>query len=120
MTGWFKLHRSLSGKSYYSKDSEKVHLWIHLLMKACHTGREEMFGGKKMLMFPGQFTTGRRQLSIETGIEQAKVERILNFFEKSEHQIEQQKSNTNRLITIVNWKKYQINEQQNEQDLNNE
>lgn len=120
MKGWFSLHRSLANKSYYSKDSEKVHLWIHLLIKACHTGREEIFGGKKIILKPGQFTTGRRQLSIETGIEQAKIERVLNFFEKTEQQIEQQKSTSNRLITILNWRKYQNFEQQIEQGSNNE
>ena len=39
--------------------------------------------------------------------------------EKTEQQIEQQKTNKNRLITILRWKEYQGSEQQNEQQVNN-
>lgn len=120
MAGWIKLHRKLLMKAFYSKDSEKVHLWIHILFKANHYGNEEMLGGKPFKCLPGQFTTGRKQLSIETGISESKIERILDFFEKIEHQIEQQKTNTNRLISILNWGEYQQSEQQNEQRPNND
>ena len=34
MSGWIKLHRKFCEKAFYSKDSEKVHLWVHLLMSA--------------------------------------------------------------------------------------
>lgn len=120
MEGWIKLYRKLSEKGFYKKDSEKVHLWIHLLIKSTHFGKEEMLAGKKYYCNPGQFTTGRKQLSEETGISESKIERILTYFEKLEQQIEQQKTNTNRLITIINWKDYQPCEQQIEQQLNNE
>jgi len=112
MDGWIKLHRKISEKPYYAKDSEKVHLWLHLLLKANHKPKTEMLGGKPIICNPGQFTTGRKQLSNETGIDENKVERALNFFEKIEGQIEQRKTNTNRLISIVNWGLYQIDEQQ--------
>jgi len=39
---------------------------------------------------------------------------------ENEPQIEQQTSNTNRLITITNWNKYQIHAQQSEQRPSNE
>lgn len=117
--GYIRIYRSLSGKAYYKKDSEKVHLWLHLLIKATHTEREELFGGKPVICKPGQFTTGRKQLSEETGINESKVERILTYFEKIEQQIEQRKSTSNRLISIVNWNVYQYTEQQNEQQLDN-
>ena len=32
MEGWVKLHRKLTEKAFYRKDSETVHLWIHLLL----------------------------------------------------------------------------------------
>lgn len=118
--GWIMLYRKLSDKAYYRKDSEKVHLWIHLLLSANRGEREEQLGGKPMICMPGQFTTGRKQLSMETGISESKIERILTYFEKSEQQIEQQKTNTNRLITVLNWSEYQPSEQQIEQQLNND
>ena len=63
---------------------------------------EEQLGGKKIICNPGQFTTGRKQLSKDTGISESKIERLLNKFEKIEQQITQQKTNINRLISICN------------------
>lgn len=120
MASYIKLSRELSNKSFYSKDSEKVHLWIHLLISANWTEKEEILGGKPYICKPGQFTTGRKQLSKETGISESKIERLLTYFEKIEQQIEQQKTNTNRLISICNWCKYQTNEQPNKQRSNND
>lgn len=120
ITGWIKIYRSLMNKAYYKKDSEKVHLWIHLIMKATHDGKEEILGGKPIICKPGQFTTGRNQLVLETGINRSKIERILTYFEKIEHQIEQQTTNTNRLISILNWHLYQNSKQQIEQQVSNE
>jgi len=117
---WIKLHRKLTEKAFYSKDSEKVHLWIHLLMKANYGRREELLGSKPIVCNAGQFTTGRKQLSLETGISESKIERILSNFEKIEQQIEQQKTSSNRLITIVSWNDYQQSEQQSEQQVNND
>lgn len=119
-SGWIKMYRSLQEKAYYKRDSEKVHLWIHLLIKASFSkNKEVLLGGKPYLCRPGEFTTGRRQLYQETGISESKIERILTYFEKIEHQIEQQKTNKNRLITILNWGMYQQNEQHIEQQVNN-
>lgn len=118
MTGYIKLFRSLKEKGWY-KRSDYVHLWLHLLMSANHKENEFMFSGRVVMLKPGQFLTGRKALSQQTGINESKIERILTFFEKIEHQIEQQKSNKNRIITIVSWSDYQITEQQNEQQLNN-
>jgi hypothetical protein len=111
--------RSLKDKSYYSKDSEKLHLWVHLLLTANWNDREEMLGGKPIICKAGQFTTGRKQLSKETGISESKIERLLTYFEKTEQQIEQRKTNTNRLISILNWDKYQVIEQPTKQRVNN-
>jgi len=111
--------RSLKEKAYYSKDSEKTHLWVHLLLTANWSDREEILGGKPIICKAGQFTTGRKQLSKETGINESKIERMLTYFEKIEQQIEQRKTNTNRLISILNWDKYQSSEQQVEQRVNN-
>jgi hypothetical protein len=120
MKGWVKVHRKLSEKVFYRKDSEKVHLWIHLLICANRDEREELLGGKLIKCNSGQFTTGRKQLSEATGINESKIERILTYFEKIEQQIEQQKTSTNRLISILNWSEYQSTEQQSEQQVNND
>lgn len=120
MSGWIKLHRSTLDKAFM-KDPNKLALWVWLLLKANHKEREEVFGGQIIKCKPGQFTTGRKQISDETGISESTVDRILKLF-KNEQQIEQQTSNKNRLITIKNWDIYQQSkndEQQNEQQVNN-
>lgn len=110
MQGWVKIHRQLKDKSYY-KDSEFVHLWLHLLLCANHSNGEYLNGYEIVKLQKGQFITGRKKLSLETNISESKIERILKVFE-SEQQIEQQTNSRNRLITIVAWEKYQESGQQ--------
>lgn len=81
-------------------------LWVHLLLSANHKERDEMLGGKRITCKPGEFTTGRVQLANEVGIAPTTLERILNCLE-NEHQIGQRKTTVNRLITIINWNRYQ-------------
>ena len=116
--GWIKLHRSLLEKSWYLK-GDYLRLWIHLLLKATHAPFEMWFNGKGITLQPGQLVTGRKSLSRSTGICESNIERILTYFTKYEHQIEQQKTNRNRLITLINWPTYQQSEQLNEQPPDN-
>lgn len=97
-------------KGYYS-DSHYVHLWLHILLKANHVDTEFLWNGSIITVKRGQFITGRNALVKETGINRSKVERILKVLEK-ERQIEQQTTNKFRLITVINYKKYQGSEQQ--------
>jgi hypothetical protein len=116
-TGWISLWRKLMDKGYYKK-SEYVHLWVHLLFKANHEPSNFQWNQKDVVIKAGQFITGRKKLSEETGISESKCERILKVFE-NEQQIEQQKTNLFRLITILNYNGYQKSEQQIEQPVNN-
>lgn len=116
--GYVKIHRKLLNNPIVMKDCEHLAVWIYLLLNATHQDRNVLFKGKKIIIGPGQLITGRKSISSELQISESKVQRILNFFE-SEHQIEQQTSNKNRVITLINWHKYQDNEHQTEQQLNN-
>lgn len=110
MNGWIKIHRQLKEKAYY-KDSEFIHLWLHLLLCANHANGEYLNGYEIIKLKKGQFVTGRKKLSLETGISESKIERILKVFE-IEQQIEQQTNSRNRVISILSWDKYQETEQQ--------
>jgi hypothetical protein len=116
--GFIKIHRSIMGKGWYKKP-DYAHLFMHLILKAQFAIGETWFNGDITKLMAGQFVTGRKKLSEETGINESKVERILKCFE-IEQQIEQVKSATSRLITIINWDRWQISEQDNEQRVNNE
>ena len=100
--GYISIYRSLQDKSWYS-NPDYLALWIHLLLSANHKDR---FSGDTLIK-RGQLKTGRKQLAEKTGINESKIERILKFFEESEQQIEQQKTNKFRLITINNFDEYQ-------------
>lgn len=104
-TGWVSVYRSIKDKGWYKK-SEFVHLWVHILLKANHQEKEIWFNGENVLVKRGQFITGRKKLSEETGIGESKVDRILKCF-KNEQQIEQQTTSRNRMITIVRYDEYQ-------------
>ncbi|MBA7475646.1 hypothetical protein ES707_11018 [subsurface metagenome] len=114
MEGWVKIHRKIRDKGWY-KQSNRVHLWLELLLRASNNEREFMFHGVNIKLKPGQLIAGRKSLAESTGLSESCVERTLTFFEKSEQQIEQQKSNRNRLVTILSWKEYQTTGQQTEQ-----
>lgn len=116
--GYVKIHRKLLNNPIVMKDCEHLAVWVYLLLNATHQDRNVLFKGKKIIIGPGQLITGRKSISSELQISESKVQRILNFFE-TEHQIEQQTSNKNRVITLTNWHKYQDNEHQIEQQLNN-
>ena len=115
--GWIKIHRTIIDKGWF-QDSNAVHLWFYLLLKASHSKSEYLWNGQIINLQPGQFVTGRKKIANETGIQESKIERLLKLFE-SEQQIEQRKTNTSRLISIINYKKFQSNEQPFEQRVNN-
>ena len=98
MEGWIKLHRKILDNPIITKDSDYLAVWTYLLLNTTHKEYDVLFKGKRITL--------------------KKVQRILKTLE-NEHQIEQQTSNKNRLITIVSWDKYQEDEQQNKQQVNN-
>jgi DNA replication protein DnaD len=103
--GWIKIHRSMLDKGWFI-NSDYLVVWMYLLMEAYHKDSEYLWNGKTIILKRGQFITGRNKLSKELKINRSKVDRILKFFE-SEQQIEQQMTSTSRLISILNYEKYQ-------------
>ena len=119
MEGYIKLHRKILENPIACKDSDYFSIWVYLLLNATHKEYDVLFKGKKVSLKPGELLTGRKSISAKLKISESKVQRILKDLE-SEQQIEQQTSNQNRLISILNWEKYQHCEQQTEQQVNNE
>ena len=115
--GWIKIHRKLLDNPIANKP-HYLSVWITLLLLASHKEYEVLVGDKKILIKRGQLLTGRKKLAEATGVQESKIERILKRLE-NDQQIEQQSTNKFRLITINNYDSYQIDEQQNEQQMNN-
>lgn len=116
--GWIKLHRKVLDNPVVCRDAEHLAVWMYLLLEATHDNIDKMFSGRRMTLYSGQLITGRKAISKKLNISESKVQRILKRFE-IEQQIEQQTSNTSRLVSICNWGEYQEGEQQTEQQLNN-
>lgn len=118
MEGYIKLYRRILDNPTICKDSEYYAVWSYLLLMATHKKQKAWFDGNEIMLKPGQLITGRRVISMKFNISESKVQRILKTL-NSEQLIEQQTTNTNRLITIKNWSKYQKAEQPFEQRVNN-
>ncbi len=116
--GYIKLWRKIKDNPY-CRDPDYLAVWVWCLVRATHRPISTLFQGERLTLKPGQFITSRRSLSEISGVQESKIERILKRL-KSEQQIEQQKSNRSRLITILNWDQYQSSEQQIEQPLNSQ
>lgn len=118
MEGWIKLHRKLLDNPIVCKDCEHIAVWIYLLLNATHVNYDVLFNNKRITLKPGELITGRKKIADELSISESKVQRILKTFE-IEHQIEQQTTSQNRLISIIRWNDYQQSEQRIEQRVNN-
>lgn len=117
--GWIKVHRKMLDNPVVFKDPDHLAVWMYLLLEATHQDYPKMFGGKKVVLKPGQLITGRKVISEKTGVEESKVKRILKLF-KSEQQIDQQAERYGSIISILSWNEYQNCDQQNDQQVTNE
>lgn len=119
MEGWIKIHRKILDNPIVCKDSDTLAIWIYLLLNATHQEYDVLFKGERITLKEGQLITGRKSIAEKLKVSESKVQRVLKTLE-IEQQIEQQTNSQNRLISIVNWNKYQETEQQIEQQVNNE
>ena len=113
MAGWIKLHRKLIQTSFY-KDSQTVHLAIHLLMKANHREVKVIFNNEEVSINRGSLITGRHALSKEIGIQESTVYRKLRDLEKVGFS-HTKSNNKYSIITIINYDSYNYNDKQGEQ-----
>lgn len=116
--GYIKMYRSILDNPIVCKDSEVFSIWCYLLLEATHDGYETLFGNQRITVKKGQLVTSRKSIANKFNINESKVERTFILF-KNEQMIEQQSSTKNRLITILNWDKFQNKEQRNEHHSNN-
>lgn len=119
MEGWIKIHRKILDNPIVCKDSETFAIWIYLLLNATHQDVPALFKGKRITLQKGQLLTGILSIAKKLDIDKSKVQRTLKSFE-NDKQIEQQMSNQNRLISILNWEEYQNIDKPNDKQLINE
>jgi len=101
MQGWIKIHRKLIDWEWF-QNSQMLHLFIHLLLKANHADRK----WQGITVKRGQLVTGRKKLSAETGISEPIIRKCLSNLKKS-GEIDKKSTNKYTIITICNYDNYQ-------------
>lgn len=115
--GYIKLHRKIFDWEWYN-DSQMIHLFIHLLLKANH--KDKTWRGQSIKR--GQILTGRKKLSMETGISEQSIRTCLRKLETSK-EITSSPTNKHTIITICKYDSYQVaanNDQPAEQPTTNQ
>lgn len=105
LNGFIKIYRSFLEWEWYKKLDTKV-LFLHLLLNAQFKQRK----WQGILIEPGQLITGRTELANQTGLTEQRVRSALNHLQ-STGEITIKATNKYSLITVVNWAKYQNEEE---------
>ncbi len=108
--GWVKLHRKLL-ESPLSENPNHLVVWIHLLLRASYGSRKAYFGGKQIVLQPGQLIIGYTKLSEYTGLPRSTCRRAVEAAAKR-NAIGTQSEREATLITVLNWESYQERETQ--------
>lgn len=106
-----RLDRSFLDRLNFN-DSEYIHIYLYCLLQANHSNNEIKIHGKITKLKPGQFITNRKKIAVMLGINEHKIQRALTFLE-AENLIKQHIDNKKRVISIINWDKFQITSQLN-------
>lgn len=104
--GFTLLHRKIQETEFYRKDSQAVHLWVHLIMSANYTDAAVKTEYGVIQLQRGQFITGRNTLATETGIEPNRIQYLLKKFKKL-GMIETASPGKFTVITIAKYAEYQ-------------
>lgn len=104
--GFALIHRQFMDSRLY-RDSQAVHLWLHLILKANHTDEEVNTDIGMMIVRRGQMITGRPTLVSETLIPDNKVKSLLRTFESKGMINIESKGRKFSLISIVKYDDFQ-------------
>lgn len=120
--GWITLYRELIKKPIWLNSTpEQKTILITLLLMANHEENEWEWKGQKFTVRPGQMITSLNSIvdKCGKGITTQNVRTALKRFEKLGF-LTNESTKQNRLITIVNWRKYQSVESKPNKDSNNQ
>ena len=113
MDGWIKIHYKFLSWEWFQDDG-MVRLFINLLLRANFQPKK----WKGILLERGQLVTGRRQLSIETGLSERTIRTCLQRLEDT-GEITIKTTNKFSIITICNYDTYQYEDNKNGQQTTN-
>lgn len=99
--GFALFHRKIMDCGFY-KDSQAVHLWFHLVMKATHKPIVSTTEFGDIRLERGQCITGRHKLASETGISPDRIQYLLRKFIS----MGMVSAESNRKFTVISILKY--------------
>jgi hypothetical protein len=105
MKGYIKLYRKLLCNPIF-KNPYLLQLFVYCLLKANHSEGKAFYGADEIEINPGQFVTGRFELSSALGENSSSTYKRLKRLE-SLHVLGLQSNNKNTLVTVLNWSVYQ-------------
>lgn len=105
--GFAFMHRQIMDCDFYKKDSEAVHLWMHLIMTASHQPESVDTDIGQIIIGRGQMMRSRPKLSQETGISDNKIRALLRSFASKDMISVEAKSKKISLITVLKYDEYQ-------------
>lgn len=105
MEGYIKLHRVFLEWEWYD-DLKAKSLFIHCLLKANHEPKK----WRGINIKRGQFVTSLKNLSLETGLSVQSIRTSIEKLEKT-NELTHKSTKLNTTITVVNYNKYQSNQQ---------
>jgi hypothetical protein len=109
MNGWIKLHRSITDSAVF-EDAEVLKLWIWILCNAAHSDHDTLFYGSVVTVKEGQIVTGRKKISQQIQMPEARVYRALNIL-KQLGNIDINSNNKFSVITVAKWAFFQSENQ---------
>ena len=113
--GWIKLHRKILDNAIFKND-KLFRVFMYLLLKASHSGMDQLIGDSIVTLNIGQWATGRKAISRDTGLTEQNVRTAITKLEKLG--ILTIKATVKySIFSITNWDVYQ---QDNQQVTNNQ
>jgi hypothetical protein len=106
LQGYIKLYRKLLCNPIF-KNPYLLQLFIYCLLKANHAEGKAFYGSDEITLKPGQFVTGRFELSAALGGNASSTYKRLKRLE-SLSILGLQSNNKNTLVTVLNWESYQV------------
>ncbi|GEM_PF-3557652 len=110
MSGWISLQRSMQSHWVF-QESDLLKFWVALLMEANWETKTKLFNKKLITVERGQVIFGRKVWSERLSISETKLRRYIDML-VNDHMIDQQTTSQYSMITVLNYEKYQYNNQQ--------
>lgn len=117
MEGWIKLHRKILDNAIFD-NADLLKVWIWCLLKATHEDYTQIVGLQTVELTKGQFITGRFKGAEELKLNPSTFYKYLKVLEKL-NMIVLNSNNKMTVVTVANWGKYQLDENESCQQNNN-